>query len=153
MAGWGRPPAGRHQGIALMEGYGTHLAQVAEVSIDGGQLKVHRICCAVDCGRMVNPAIVESQIESGIVFGLTAALWGEITLERGRVRQTNFDAYRLLRLNEMPAIEVKLLASTEAPGGVGEPSTALVAPAVCNAIFAATGRRLRDLPIGKAFST
>jgi len=153
MAGWGKPAAGRHQGIALMEGYGTHLAQVAEVSIDGGQVKVHRICCAVDCGRMVNPAIVESQIESGIVFGLTAALWGEITLERGRVRQTNFDGYRLLRLNEMPAIEVKLLASTEAPGGVGEPSTALVAPAVCNAIFAATGRRLRDLPIGKAFRT
>jgi len=153
MAGWGKPPAGRHQGIALMEGYGTYLAQVAEVSIDGGRLKVHRICCAVDCGRMVNPAIVESQIESGIVFGLTAALWGEITLERGRVRQTNFDGYRLLRLNEMPAIEVKLLASTEAPGGVGEPSTALVAPAVCNAIFAASGRRQRDLPIGKAFRT
>jgi len=153
MAGWGKPTAGRHQGIALMEGYGTHLAQVAEVSIDGGQLKVHRICCAVDCGRMVNPAIVESQIVSGIVFGLTAALWGEITLERGRVRQTNFDGYRLLRLNEMPAIEVKLLESTEAPGGIGEPSTALVAPAVCNAIFAATGRRLRDLPIGKTFRT
>jgi isoquinoline 1-oxidoreductase beta subunit len=153
MAGWGKPPAGRHQGIALMEGYGTYLAQVAEVSTDGGRLKVHRICCAVDCGQMVNPAIVESQIESGIVFGLTAALWGEITLERGRVRQTNFDGYRLLRLNEMPAIEVKLLESTEPPGGVGEPSTALVAPAVCNAIFAATGRRLRDLPIGKTLRT
>ncbi len=153
MGGWGSPPAGRHQGIALMEGYGTYLAQVAEISIDAGRLKVHRICCAVDCGRMVNPAIVESQIESGIVFGLTAALWGEITLERGRVRQANFDGYRLLRLNEMPAIEVKLLESTESPGGVGEPSTALVAPAVCNAIYAATGRRLRDLPIGKALST
>lgn len=153
MARWGKPPAGRHQGIALMEGYGTYLAQVAEISIDGGQLKVHRICCAVDCGRMVNPAIVESQIESGIVFGLTAALWGEITLERGRVRQTNFDSYRLLRLNEMPAIEVKLLESTEAPGGIGEPSTALVAPAVCNAIFAATGRRLRDLPVAKTLRT
>ncbi len=152
MGGWGSPPAGRHQGIALMEGYGTYLAQVAEVSIAGGRLKVHRICCAVDCGRMVNPAIVESQIEGGIVFGLTAALWGEITLERGRVRQANFDGYRLLRLNEMPAIEVKLLESSEAPGGVGEPSTALVAPAVCNAIYAATGRRLRDLPIAKAFT-
>ncbi len=152
MGGWGSPPAGRHQGIALMEGYGTYLAQVAEISIDAGRLKVHRICCAVDCGRMVNPAIVESQIESGIVFGLTAALWGEITLERGRVRQANFDGYRLLRLNEMPAIEVKLLESTESPGGVGEPSTALVAPAVCNAIYAATGRRLRDLPIAKAFT-
>jgi isoquinoline 1-oxidoreductase beta subunit len=150
MAGWGSPAAGRHQGIALMEGYGTYLAQVAEVSVEGGRLKVHRICCAVDCGRMVNPAIVESQIESGIVFGLTAALWGEITLARGRVQQGNFHEYRLLRLPEAPAIEVRLLASEESPGGIGEPSTALVAPAVCNAIFAATGRRLRELPIAKA---
>jgi isoquinoline 1-oxidoreductase beta subunit len=102
---------------------------------------------------MVNPAIVESQIVSGIVFGLTAALWGEITLDGGRVRQTNFDGYRLLRMNEMPAIEVKLLESAEAPGGIGEPSTALVAPAVCNAIFAATGRRLRELPIAKSLRT
>lgn len=153
MAGWGQAPAGRHQGIALMEGYGTHLSQVAEVSVEGGRLKVHRICCAVDCGRMVNPAIVESQIVSGIVFGLTAALWGEITLEGGRVQQANFDGYRLLRMNEMPAIEVKLIESAEAPGGVGEPSTALVAPAVCNAIFAATGRRLRELPIAKSLAT
>jgi len=133
-----------------MEGYGTYLAQVAEVSVTDGALKVHRVVCAVDCGQMVNPAIVESQIESGIVFGLTAALWGEITLDRGRVRETNFDRYRLLRLNEAPVIEVRLLESREAPGGVGEPSTSVVAPAVCNAIFAATGRRLRELPIGKA---
>jgi isoquinoline 1-oxidoreductase beta subunit len=150
MAGWGSAAPGRHQGIALMEGYGTYLAEVAEVSVAGGRLEVHRVCCAVDCGRMVNPAIVESQIESGIVFGLTAALWDEITLERGRVQQANFDSYRLLRLPEAPVIEVKLLASEEAPGGIGEPSTALVAPAVCNAIFAATGRRLRELPIAKA---
>ncbi|MGE0029813.1 MAG: molybdopterin cofactor-binding domain-containing protein [Steroidobacteraceae bacterium] len=150
MAGWGQPPAGRHQGIALMEGYGTYLAQVAEVSVTGGALKVHRVVCAVDCGQMVNPAIVESQIESGIVFGLTAALWGEVTLDRGRVRETNFDRYRLMRLNEAPVIEVRLLESREAPGGVGEPSTSVVAPAVCNAIFAATGRRLRELPIGRA---
>jgi CO/xanthine dehydrogenase Mo-binding subunit len=153
MAGWGRAPAGRHQGIALMEGYGTYLAQVAEVSVTGDALRVHRVVCAVDCGRMVNPAIVESQIESGIVYGLTAALWGEITLERGRVRETNFDRYRLMRMNEAPLIEVKLLDSTEAPGGAGEPSTAVVAPAVCNAIFAATGRRLRDLPIGRTLRT
>ncbi len=150
MAGWGKAPAGRHQGIALMEGYGTHLAQVAEVSVSGGALKVHRIVCAVDCGRMVNPAIVESQIESGIIFGLTAALWGEITLTGGTVRETNFDRYRLMRLNEAPVIEVRLLESEAAPGGIGEPSTALVAPAVCNAIFAATGQRLRELPISKA---
>ncbi len=151
MAGWGSPPPGRHQGIALMEGYGTYLAQVAEVSVSGGALKVHRIVCVVDCGQMVNPAIVESQVESGIVFGLTAALWGEITLAGGRVRETNFDRYRLLRMNEMPALEVRLLESGEAPGGIGEPSTALVAPAVCNAVFAATGRRLRELPIARAF--
>jgi len=152
MAGWGKAPAGRHHGIALMEGYGTHLAQVAEVSVSGGAVKVHRVVCVVDCGHMVNPAIVESQIEGGIIFGLTAALWGEVTLAGGRVQETNFDRYRLMRLNEAPAIEVKLLASEEAPGGIGEPSTALVAPAVCNAIFAATGKRLRELPIAKAFS-
>ncbi|MEX1993789.1 MAG: xanthine dehydrogenase family protein molybdopterin-binding subunit [Steroidobacteraceae bacterium] len=150
MAGWGSAPAGRHQGIALMEGYGTYLAQVAEVSVSNGRLKVHRVVCAVDCGRMVNPSIVEAQIEGGIVFGLTAALWGEITLAGGAVRETNFDRYRLMRMNEMPAIEVRLLESDEAPGGIGEPSTSVVAPAVCNAIFAATGRRLRELPISRA---
>jgi isoquinoline 1-oxidoreductase beta subunit len=150
IAGWGKAPAGRHQGIALMEGYGTHLAQVADVSVTGGALKVHRVVCVVDCGHMVNPAIIESQIESGIVFGLTAALWGEITLDRGRVRETNFDRYRLMRLNEAPVIEVRLLESREAPGGIGEPSTSVVAPAVCNAIFAATGKRLRELPISRA---
>jgi isoquinoline 1-oxidoreductase beta subunit len=153
MAGWGKAPAGRHQGIALMEGYGSYLAQVAEISVEGGRLRVHRICCAVDCGRMVNPAIVESQIEGGIVFGLTAALWGEITLAGGAVREANFDRYRLMRLNEMPVIEVRLLESEEAPGGIGEPSTAVVAPAVCNAIFAATGSRLRELPISRALKT
>lgn len=151
-AGWGNAPAGRHHGIALMEGYGTYLAEVAEISIGPGRgLRVHRVVCVVDCGRSVNPAIVESQIESGIIFGLTAALWGEITLQGGRVRETNFDRYRLMRLNEVPAIEVELLASDESPGGIGEPSTALVAPAVCNAIFAATGTRLRRLPIARAF--
>jgi isoquinoline 1-oxidoreductase beta subunit len=149
-AGWGKAAAGRHQGIALMEGYGTHIAQVAEVSVNpNGAVQVHRVICAVDCGRMVNPAIVESQIESGIIFGLTAALWGEITLEGGRVRETNFDKYRLMRLNEVPVIEVMLLDSDESPGGIGEPSTAVVAPAVCNAIFAATGKRLRRLPIAR----
>ena len=149
-AGWGKAPAGRHQGIALMEGYGTYLAQVAEVSVQQGTVRVHRVICVVDCGQMVNPAIVESQIESGIIFGLTAALWGEITLAGGKVREANFDRYRLMRLNEVPVIEVELLASDESPGGIGEPSTAVVAPAVCNAIFAATGKRLRELPISKA---
>lgn len=149
-AEWGRAPAGRHQGIALMEGYGSYLAQVAEVSVGGdGAVTVHRITCAVDCGRMVNPAIVESQVEGGIVFGLSAVLWGDVTLAGGRVAETNFHQYRVLRIDEMPRIDVHLAQSTEAPGGMGEPSTALVAPAVCNAVFAATGRRVRSLPIAK----
>ena len=149
-AGWGKAPAGRFQGIALMEGYTTHLAQVAEISVDDGALNVHKIVCVVDCGRMVNPRIVESQIEGGIVFGLTEALWGDVTISNGAVLQTNFDGYRVLRLNEMPQIEVHLLPSEEPPGGIGEAAVALVAPAVCNALYAATGRRLRSLPIAAA---
>jgi isoquinoline 1-oxidoreductase beta subunit len=146
-AEWGRPRSGRVQGVAFMEGYTTHLAQIAEISVDAGILKVHKITCVVDCGQMVNPRIVESQIESGIVFGLSAALWGDITIVAGRVQQTNFNSYRMLRGNEMPDIDVQLIDSDEAPGGIGEPAVALVAPAICNAIFAATGRRLRTLPI------
>ncbi|MDB6082458.1 MAG: aldehyde oxidase [Gammaproteobacteria bacterium] len=146
-AGWGRPAGKRFQGIALMEGYATHVAQIAEISVDDGTLRVHKITCVVDCGQMVNPRIVESQIESGIVFGLSAALWGEVTIAAGRVQQTNFNSYRVVRGNEMPELDVLLLESEEPPGGVGEPSVALVAPAVCNAIFAATGKRLRALPI------
>jgi isoquinoline 1-oxidoreductase beta subunit len=146
-AGWGKAPAGRHLGLALMEGYTTHLAQVAEISIVGGALKVHKIVCVVDCGQMVNPRIVESQIESGIVFGLSAALWGEVTIVGGKVQQTNFNNYRLLRNNELPELDVHLLDSDEPPGGIGEAAVPLVAPALCNAIFAATGRRLRALPI------
>jgi isoquinoline 1-oxidoreductase subunit beta len=148
-AGWGKAPAGRYQGIALLEGYTTHLAQVAEISIENGELKVHKITCVVDCGQMVNPRIVESQIESGIVFGLTAALWGEVTLKGGRVQQTNFNNYRLLRGNELPELDVHLLDSDEAPGGIGEAAVPLVAPAICNALFTATGIRLRELPIGR----
>jgi isoquinoline 1-oxidoreductase beta subunit len=147
-AAWGKAAPGRHQGIALMEGYTTHLAQVAEISIVGGELKVHKIVCVVDCGQMVNPRIVESQIESAIVFGLTAALWGEVTLVGGRVQQTNFNNYRLLRHNELPQLDVHLVDSDEAPGGIGEAAVPLVAPALCNAIFTATGKRLRALPIG-----
>ena len=147
-AGWGSVAAGRFQGLALMEGYGTVLAQVAEISVESGAPRVHRITCVVDCGQMVNPKIVESQVEGGIVFGLSAALWGDIALQGGRVQQQNFNSYRVLRINEMPAIEVHLLPSEEPPGGIGEPAVALVAPAVCNAIHAATGTRLRKLPIG-----
>jgi isoquinoline 1-oxidoreductase beta subunit len=146
-AGWGRPAEGRFHGIALMEGYATHMAQIAEIAMTGDALQVHRITCVVDCGQMVNPRIVESQIESGIVFGLTAALWGDVTIVAGQVQQANFNSYRLLRGNEMPELDVHLLDSDAAPGGIGEPAVALVAPAVCNAIFAATGKRLRSLPI------
>jgi CO/xanthine dehydrogenase Mo-binding subunit len=131
-----------------MEGYTTHLAQVAEISIDGGDLTVHKISCVVDCGQMVNPRIVESQIESGIIFGLSAALWGDVTIVGGQVRQTNFNSYRVLRNGESPEIDVHLLDSDETPGGIGEAGVPLVAPALCNAIFAATGKRLRSLPIG-----
>ncbi len=147
-AGWGRAAAGRYQGLAFMEGYTTHLAQVAEISIESGELKVHRIVCVVDCGQMINPKIVESQIESGIIFGLSAAMWGEVTISAGQVQQTNFNNYRVLRGNEVPSIEVHLVESDELPGGIGEPGVALVAPALCNAIFTATGRRIRTLPIG-----
>jgi isoquinoline 1-oxidoreductase beta subunit len=147
-AGWGKAPQGRHLGMALMEGYSSHLAQVAEISIGGGELKVHKIVCVVDCGQMVNPRIVESQIESGIVFGLSAALWGEVTLAGGRVQQSNFNNYRVLRNNELPEIDVHLVESGEPPGGIGEAAVPLVAPALCNAIFTATGLRLRELPIG-----
>jgi len=152
-AGWGRPAAGRHQGIALMEGYLTHVAMIAEISVESGKLTVHKIFCAVDCGQMVNPRIVASQIEGGIVFGLSSALWGEITLAGGRVQQTNFDTYRVLRSNELPQIDVQLIISGEPPGGIGEPAVALVAPAIGNAIFAATGKRIRSLPFDRALKT
>jgi isoquinoline 1-oxidoreductase beta subunit len=146
-AGWGSAPAGHFQGLALMEAYGTVLGEVAEVSIDAGAVKVHKIVCVVDCGQMVNPKIIESQVEGGIIFGLCSTLWGDITITAGQVQQTNFNTYRMLRANEIPKIEVHLLPSDELPGGIGEPSVALVAPAVCNAIFAGTGKRLRALPI------
>jgi isoquinoline 1-oxidoreductase subunit beta len=148
-AQWGRPAEGRHQGIALMSGYDTYMAQVAEVSVQGNQLKIHRIVCAIDCGQMVNPGIVQQQAEGGIIFGLTAALFGEINIAGGKVKEENFDTYRMLRINEIPAIEIYLMDSGEKPGGMGEPATAVVAPAVCNAIYAATKKRLRALPIAK----
>ena len=148
-ARWGQAPKGRHQGIALMSGYDSYLAQVAEVSVEGNQLKIHRIVCIVDCGQVVNPGIVQAQAEGSIIFGLTAALWGEVNIANGRVQEQNFDGYRMLRINEIPAIEVHLVDSSEKPGGMGEPATALVAPAVCNAIYAATRKRVRKLPIAK----
>ena len=150
-AGWGKPlPKGRARGIALMEGYETYMAQVAEVSVQGGQIKVHRVVVAVDLGQMVNPNIVEQQLESNIVFGLTALLYGNITLKAGRVEQTNFHDYKLLRMNEMPKVEMHIVKSTEKPGGIGEPGMALISPAVANAVFTLTGKRLRKMPFSLA---
>lgn len=147
-AGWTKPaPAGRFRGIALMEGYETYMAQVAEISLDDqNAIKVHKVTVAADLGRMVNPDTVEAQIQSSIVFGLSAALYGEITLDKGRVQQTNFHQYPVLRMNEMPQIDITLVESTEKPGGIGEPATALIGPAVGNAVFAAKGKRLRKMP-------
>jgi isoquinoline 1-oxidoreductase beta subunit len=126
----------------------TYIAQVAEVSVSSeGDVRVQRVVCAIDCGTIVNPDTVKAQMESGIIFGITAALFGEITIKNGRVEQSNFDDYRMLRINEVPVIEVHLVKSTEPPGGVGEPGTSAVMPAVANAIFAATGKRIRKLPI------
>lgn len=152
-SGWGHAPQGRHQGLAFMESYGSHVAQVVEASVEGGRLKVHKITCVIDCGQTINPRIVESQLESGIVYGLSAALWGEITLHNGRVQQSNFSDYRVLRLNELPELKVHIIPSTAAPGGIGETGVPPVAPAICNAIFAATGKRLRSLPVGAQLAT
>jgi isoquinoline 1-oxidoreductase beta subunit len=148
-AGWGRPlPAGQFRGIAVAQSFGSYVAEVAEVSVAAdGTPRVHRVVAAVDCGMTVNPAIIHRQIEGGIVYGLTAALYGRISFKDGRVEQGNFHDYQVLRMNEMPRVEVHILPSTEKPGGIGEPGTPPIAPAVTNAIFAATGKRVRTLPI------
>jgi isoquinoline 1-oxidoreductase subunit beta len=152
-AGWGRKlPAGQGRGISLLySGWDTYVAQVAEVEVSkSGEVRVHRVVCAVDCGTVINPDTVRAQMEGGIVFGIGGALWGEITLKNGRVEQSNFNNYRVLRMNETPAIEVHLVRNNEAPGGIGEPGTAATAPTLANAIFAATGKRIRRLPLQKA---
>jgi isoquinoline 1-oxidoreductase beta subunit len=147
-AGWGKPLApGRSRGIALMEGYDTYMAQVAEISVKDNEITVHKMWVAADLGRMVNPDTVEAQIESSIAFGLSSVLGSEITLDKGRVQQTNFHDYPVIRMSQMPRIDVTLVKSTEKPGGIGEPATALVGPAVANALFAATGKRVRKLPL------
>ncbi len=146
-ANWGKAPAGRFQGVAVVNNIGSYTAQVAEVSVTAGKLKVHRVVCAVDCGHVVNPAIIRQQIESGIVYGLSAALKGAITIDKGAVVQGNFNTYDVMRIDEMPAIEVHILESDNNPGGIGEASVPPIAPAVTNAIFAATGKRIRSLPI------
>ena len=140
-------PEERFRGMAIHEAMGSYVAQVCEISIATNQVKVHRVVCAIDCGLAVNPDGVKAQIEGGIVFGLTAALYGEITIEKGRVRQSNFHDYQMLRMREMPEIEVYIVPGSEKMGGAGEPGVPPVAPALANAIFAATGKRLRDLPL------
>ena len=153
-AGWGKKlPAGRAMGVALMEGYGTYMAQIAEVSVSGGDIKVHKVTVACDCGRMVNPGIVRQQLESGIVYGLSHALYSDITVTNGRVDQNNFNDFRILRTNETPVMDITLVDSNEKPGGTGEPSTSLIAPAVANAVFTATGKRLRSMPFAKALKS
>ncbi len=147
-SGWSTPaPAGRFRGIALMEGYDTYMAEVAEISVKDKQITVHKVTVVADLGRMVNPDTVHAQIQSSVVFGLSAALNNQITLDKGRVQQTNFGDYPVLRMSEAPVIDITLVPSTEKPGGIGEPATALIAPAVANALFAATGKRIRNLPL------
>ncbi|WP_287179938.1 xanthine dehydrogenase family protein molybdopterin-binding subunit [Mesorhizobium sp.] len=148
-AGWGEkqpPRVGR--GVSVQNAFATYMALIAEVEVaKDGAVRVRRVVCAVDCGTVVNPDTVEAQIQGAIMFGITAALYGEITLRNGRVEQTNFDSYQILRMNEAPAVEVHIVQSSEAPGGMGEAGTSCIVPAVANAIFAATGRRLRTLPV------
>jgi isoquinoline 1-oxidoreductase beta subunit len=148
-AGWGKPMAKGHAlGIALMEGYDTYMAQVAEVSLnDSGEVQVHRMTVAADMGHMVNPDTVEAQLQSSIIFGIGAALKHQITMVNGRVQETNYHNFQPVRMNEVPKIDIVLVKSTEKPGGIGEPATAVVAPAIANAVAKLTGKRVRRLPI------
>jgi isoquinoline 1-oxidoreductase beta subunit len=149
-AGWGSSslPAGQGRGVSVMHAFGSFLSMVVDVTVDQGEVTVNRVVCAVDCGMVVNPDTVEAQIQGGIIFGITAALYSEITIKNGRVEQSNFTDYRMLRIDQTPLIEVHLVKSSEAPGGIGEPGTSALAPALSNAIYAATGKRLRQLPVG-----
>jgi isoquinoline 1-oxidoreductase beta subunit len=148
-AGWGQPlPERVGRGVSLQFVFATYMAHIAEVEVSKeGTVRVRRVVCAVDCGTAVNPDTVQAQIQGAINFGITAALYGEITLKNGRVEQTNFDTYQILRMNEAPAIEVYIVQSSEPPGGMGECGTSCIVPAVANAIFAATGKRLRKMPV------
>ncbi len=146
--GWSKPAAqGRGRGIAVHESFGSYVAQAAEVSVENGAIKVHRVVCAIDCGPVVNPQTVAAQMESGIAFGLGAALHSKLTFKDGRVQESNYHDYQVLRMHEMPVVEVHIVTSTEKMGGVGEPGTPPIAPAVANAVFALTGQRLRELPL------
>jgi isoquinoline 1-oxidoreductase beta subunit len=137
--------------VSLQFVFGTYMAQVAEVEVaKDGNVRVKRVVCAVDCGSVVNPDTIEAQVQGAVIFGISAALYGEITLKNGRVEQSNFDNYQVVRINEAPAIEVHIIRNNETPGGMGEPGTSAIMPAIANAIFAATGKRLRKLPVDPA---
>jgi isoquinoline 1-oxidoreductase beta subunit len=146
-AGWGKAPAGRFQGVSVVNNIGSYTAQVAEVSVVDGKLKIHRVVCAVDCGHVVNPAIVKQQMEGGIVYGLSA-MKSAITIDQGRVQQGNFDKFTVMRIDEMPKIEVYIVESDKNPGGIGEAAVPGALPAVFNAVYAATGKRIRRMPVG-----
>ncbi len=148
-SGWGQAlPPGRGLGVSMQFAFGTYMAQVAEVEVGkDGRVRVHRVVCAVDCGTTVNPDTIEAQVQSGVIFGTTAALYGEITLKNGRVEQGNFDTYLMVRMDEAPKVEVYIVPSSESPGGMGETGTSAIVPAIANAVFAATGKRLRRMPI------
>ncbi|SHN32743.1 isoquinoline 1-oxidoreductase, beta subunit [Duganella sacchari] len=143
----GKAPAGRAHGVALHQSFGTIVAQVAEVSVEGTEIRVHRVVCAVDCGLAVNPNIIAQQAESGVLFGLSAALFGEVTIREGKVEQTNFHDYPVVRLNQAPEVDTIIMPSAAHPEGMGEPATPPIAPAVANAVFKLTGKRLRSLPL------
>ncbi len=147
-AGWGTPlPAGHVRGIAVHKSFDSYVAEVAEVSLENGKPRVHRVVCAVDCGIVINPDVVRMQMESGIAFGLGAALYGKIDIDKGKVVSSNFDKYRVLRMREMPVVEVHIMPSTEKPTGVGEPGTPPIGPAVANAVAVLTGKPIRTLPM------
>ncbi|PSH67839.1 aldehyde dehydrogenase [Phyllobacterium brassicacearum] len=148
-AGWGSQLAqGMGRGVSVQTVFGSYMAQVAEVEVaKDGSIKVHRVVCAVDCGIAINPDTIQAQVQSAVMFGITAALYGEITVKDGRVEQSNFDTYQLLRMNEAPTVDVHIVQSGESPGGMGEPGTSAIVPAIGNAIFAATGKRLRKMPV------
>ena len=154
-SGWSRPrPGGIGFGVSILHSWDTYLAQVAEVEVDRhGTIRVKRVTAVIDCGQPINPLGIEAQLQGGIIFGVTAALYGEITFDAGRVQQSNFHDYRVLRMNEVPLIDCHIITNHEKPGGVGEPPTAGAAAAVANAVFAATGKRIRKLPLAKALST